>query len=460
MQSTFRPCRLNRHYELYGEGDSYDENEAAKVAKALEIVEYYPEDKFLIFAHTKKTGELMKKALQTAGVQCEFHNADLSKDKRIKLEQQFKTDPKFQVIVATSTLAWGLNMPARRVVILGVHRGLSDVATYDIWQMMGRSGRPGYDPVGDAYVLLPQKTFEVHKERLKRPDPIQSQMLDNIGGRHKVLAFHLVSEIYQENIKDDDDVKHWYKRSLAAFQAWDLDEKIVEDTMTLLKKCGAIWEEDGRYTVTSVGKISSLFYYSPFDVADLKRNFNYLFDNHKEEDDICLSVALGNVDTQRCGIVSRAERDQMSGFASLVDRIYGRGVIQESAIKAAYGYHLSLNGRNDAIFAGFVRGLQFDFMRLIQVLHALDSFTGKWGRKGWLHKLGLRVLYGVKGDLVHLCEIPQIGRVRANKLWSAGLRTVEAIANNPSKVRACLGVKTDLLNEIVSGAKALFLTSS
>jgi helicase len=325
--------------------------------------------------------------------------------------------------------------------------------------MMGRSGRPGYDPVGDAYVLLPQKTFELHKERLKKPQPIKSQMLDDIGGRHKVLAFHLVSEIHQGNIKNNSDVKHWYKRSLAAFQSYDLDEKVVEDTMELLKKCGAVWEEEGEYSVTSVGKISSIFYYSPFDVADLKRNFNWLFDNHKEDNDTFVSVALGNVDTQRCGIVSRAEREQMSGFASLVDRMFGHGVVQESSVKAAYAYHLSLNGRNDPVFAGFTRGLQFDFQRLVQVLHALDGFTGKWGRKDWFRRLGLRVLYGVKGDMVHLCEIPQVGRVRATKLWQAGLKTIEDVANNPSKVKVCLGVKADLLQEIISGAKALLLTS-
>ena len=34
-----------------------------------------------------------------------------------------------------------MNMPARRVIVLGVHRGLTEVDTYDIMQMVGRSGR-------------------------------------------------------------------------------------------------------------------------------------------------------------------------------------------------------------------------------------------------------------------------------------------------------------------------------
>lgn len=460
IKSSYRPCPLNVHYEKYDDSErTYENNEAQKVALALQIVEYYPEDKFLIFTHTKRTGEMMKQALQRAKVECEFHNADLTKDKRIKLEQQFKTDPKFQVIIATSTLAWGLNLPARRVIILGVHRGMSDVATYDIWQMVGRAGRPAYDPLGDAYILLPTNTFDTHKERLKKPQSIQSQMLDDIGGKHKVLAFHLVSEIHQGNIKDRDDIYHWYKRSLAAFQSNELDDEVVDKTIDLLKKCGAVWEEEGKYTVTSVGKISSLFYFSPFDVSDLKRNFNLLFDNHKEHDDIWLSVALGNTDTQRCGIVSRVEREEMSRFTQQVNEAFGQGVISDPAIKAAFAYNLLMTGRSNNHFAGIARGLQFDFQRLNQVLQALDGFTGKWGRKEWFHQLGLRIMYGVKGDMVYLCQIPQVGKVRATKLWNAGLRSIDAVAHNPDKVKACLGVKKDLLEEIVTGAKTLLLTS-
>lgn len=461
IKSSYRPCPLNVHYEKCFDGErTYEDNEMQKVSLALQIVEYYPEDKFLIFTHTKRTGELMKTTLQKAGIQCEFHNADLTKDNRIKLEQQFKTDPNLQVIVATSTLAWGLNLPARRVIVLGVHRGMNDVATYDVWQMVGRAGRPAYDPLGDAYILLPEKTYDMHKERLRKPQPIQSQMLDNLGGKYKTLAFHLVSEIHQGNIQDKDDVHHWYKRSLAAFQSHDLEDDVVDNTIEILKKCGAVWEEDGKYTVTSVGKISSLFYFSPFDVSDLKRNFNLLFDNGKENDDLWISVALGNTDTQRCGIVSRVEREEMSRFAKQVSDAFGQGVIFEPAIKAAFAYHLLMTGRSNNHFAGIARGLQFDFQRLNQVLQALDAFTGKWGRKGWFHKLGLRVLYGVGGDLVYLCQIPQVGKARATKLWNAGIRSVEDVASNPDKVKACLGLKKDLIEEIITGAKQLNLVSS
>ncbi len=460
LSSTYRPCPLNLHYEKYWDGEKdYESNEEQKVLQAHQIVEYYSGDKFLVFAHTKRTGEMMKQSLLRSGIQCEFHNADLDKAKRNKLEKQFKQDPKLRVIIATSTLAWGLNLPARRVIVLGVHRGMSEVATYDIFQMIGRAGRPSYDPVGDAYVLLPERQYDIHKERMKKPQRIDSQMLDKVGEKHKVMAFHLVSEVYNGNIKDKDDVHHWYKRSLACFQAHEFDDSVVDGVMELLKKCGAIWEEGGQYTVTTVGKVASMFYYSPFDVSDLRRNFKLLFDNGKEDDDYYLSKALGDTDTARCGIVSRVEREEMGRYATQINNMFGNGVVFEPAIKAGFAYHMLLNGHSNNHFSGYMRGLQFDFQRMSQVLLALDSFGGKWGKKEWFRQLQMRISYGVKGPMAYLCQLPDIGKVRATKLWAAGLKSVEDVANNPARVRAALGMKAEKVEEIITAAKTLLLTA-
>lgn len=461
LKSTFRPCPLNLHYEKYWDGErSYEDNEKQKVNMALEIVEYYPDDKFLIFSHTKKTCALMKEALVGAGIKCEVHNADLDKAKRNKVEKEFKTNKNLRIIVATSTLAWGLNLPARRVIILGVHRGLDEVATYDIWQMVGRAGRPAFDPVGDAYVLLPEKTYDMHKERIRKPQLIQSQMLTAMGEHHKVLAFHLVSEIHQETIKNREDVHHWYKRSLACFQSHELDEHIVDHTMELLKKCGAVWEEDGQYTVTSIGKIASLFYFSPFDVSDLKKNFTQLFDNNKQEDDLSLAIALANIDTHRFGIVSKTEREEMSMFAGQVRQAIGKDAVMEPVVKVAYAYHQMMNGISNPIFVSLTRGLHFDFPRLNQVLQAIDGFTGKWQKTNWFRQMQLRVTYGVKGPMVTLCQLPHIGKVRATKLWKAGIRDMLAVIGSPEMVRKITGLKGTEVDEILAKAKDLFSSSS
>ncbi len=157
IESTYRPTKLNIHYEKYFDGSrNYDDTEGEKVATAMQIVNYYKNDRFLIFVHTKRTGELVRLALKNYGINAEFHNANLTKEKRNQIESSFKksiADGGARVIIATSTLSWGVNLSARRVIVLGVHSGMREIEDFNISQMIGRSGRPQYDPAGDAYVL-------------------------------------------------------------------------------------------------------------------------------------------------------------------------------------------------------------------------------------------------------------------------------------------------------------------
>lgn len=55
---------------------------------------------------------------------------------------------KIQIMIATSTLAWGVNFPARMVIIKGTEffdpesKRYVDMPVTDILQMVGRAGRP------------------------------------------------------------------------------------------------------------------------------------------------------------------------------------------------------------------------------------------------------------------------------------------------------------------------------
>lgn len=457
LRSKFRPVPLTTHYEAYYDVGRYDEVEEEKVNKAMDIIESYPDDKFLVFAHTKRTGELMKQTLRSAGIEAQFHNADLQADERAKVEDRFRNDPKLRVIVATSTLAWGLNLPARRVIILGVHRGINEVESHDVLQMVGRSGRLGIDPMGDAYILVPETEQVKYRQKLSKPNRIESQLLERVGDKQKTLAFHLVSEIHHGDIKTTDDVHDWYKRSLAYFQNKSLEETVVDSTMELLKKCGAVAEEDGVWTCRPIGKVSSMFYFSPFDVSDLYFNFRDLFNNNKEEDDYALSMALGNIDSQRMNIVSRIEKEEMGLYASKV-----RNMVKfctDASIKAGFCYFNLLNGLNSQACAAFQRNLQFDFNRVSQVLQALDGFTAGWERDGFFKALEGRITNGVPAHLVDLCQIPNIGKVRATRLYDAGIKTAEQVSEaGREKIKGLLKMKDELIDEIMAKANLIALT--
>lgn len=464
LRSKYRPCPLNTHFEAYYDGyQKYDDKETEKVNKALDIIEHYPNDKFLVFAHTKRTGEMMKNALRAVGIPAEFHNAGLDKKDRVALERSFRNDPKLRVIVATPTLAWGLNMPARRVILLGVHRGLEEVETYNITQMIGRSGRVGLDPQGDAYILLPESKMDIFKAKIKNPDRIESQLLSKVGKNHKVLAFHIVSEIHHGDIKDAEDVHHWYKRSLACFQSLDLEEEVVSETIKLLKINNAIVEKDGKYKITPVGMISSMFYFSPFDVNDLKKNFDDLFATGKQDDDYLLSLAIANTDTNRMNIVTNAERQEMDSYVAKIRQLapaqWRSEKWFEAAMKAGFCYYNLLNGFNSNILSATQRNYQFDYPRLGQVLSALDTMASKWGRAGWLRGLEARISSGVPMYLIDLCRIPNVGKVRAKKLYEAGIKTAEEFADmDKAEAKKLLNIKQELLTEMFAEAEKLALT--
>ena len=459
LNSSFRPVPLNVHYEVYSDDlRGYTNQEQEKVNYAMEIVNYYPNDKFLIFSHTKKTGELMKKELLKSSITAEFHNADLDKSARVDLENKFRNESNPRVVVATSTLAWGCNLPARRVIILGVHRGMEEVETYDIKQMIGRSGRLGIDPMGDAYVLIPETEQLRHKERLATQKDIESQLVSKTGSSYRNLAFHLVSEVYYGTVKTTEDVHKWYERSLAYFQDKPLNDNVVEETLGILSKCGAIGQDEkGEWFARVIGKVSALFYFSPFDVSDLFFNIKFLFDNNKQDDDHYVSMALGNIDSNRSNpIVSKLEKEEMQSYKIKVLSCKTNRFLTDGSCKHSFCYFNILKGKHNLAFSALQRNTQSDFDRVAQVLYALNTFAKDYASKSWIQDVEGRIKYGVPSHLISLCKIPNVGRARATKLYEMGIKTSkDVVTTDRNKLKSLLNLKLDLVDKIIEDAKSL-----
>lgn len=463
LESEYRPCPLVMHYETYYDGDkNYDSLELQKIGTACAIVEHYKEDKFLVFTHTKKTGHQMVENLSRYGIKAEFHYGDLEFKQRVELERKFKEDKEFRVLVSTSTLAWGCNLPARRVIITGVHRGLSVVENYDIQQMVGRSGRPKYDPRGDAYILVPESEKEEWIKRIKAKSPIRSTLLNFVGKaenpHYKTLAFHIVAEIHQGGVNTKEAFHSWFRKSLAYYQDHRFDDEVIDKTIALLTQCKAISvNSEGIYEVTPVGRIASMFYYSPFDVSDLRRNFHFIFEQKMENNDYAIAMALGNIDSNRWGIVNRSERAIMSPFQRKIEEIYGQGKFTDSALKMGCVYHNLIKGKHNVIeLKSISETVLTDLDRTMQVINAIDTMSGRWGKEKWFKTVGLRVRYGVSPDLVELCRIPNVGGARAKKLKAKGINTLADFtsknANDLADIMKC-GIK--LAQGALDGAKEI-----
>jgi antiviral helicase SLH1 len=122
-----------------------------------------------------------------------LHHAGLVESDRQLAEELFANN-KIQVLVATSTLAWGVNLPAHLVVVKGTQffdakiEGYRDMDLTDVLQMLGRAGRPQFDNSGIARIFTQDSKKAFYKHFLHTGFPVESTL-------HKVLDNHLGAEV-------------------------------------------------------------------------------------------------------------------------------------------------------------------------------------------------------------------------------------------------------------------------
>lgn len=81
-----------------------------------------------------------------------YHNSGLTADEREIIENAFR-DKIINIICCTSTLAAGVNLPAKRI-ILQPRMGPRYISKIEYQQMIGRAGRKGLNEEGESFLLL------------------------------------------------------------------------------------------------------------------------------------------------------------------------------------------------------------------------------------------------------------------------------------------------------------------
>ena len=432
INSDYRPCQLDIHYEAYNDTGRYQQQESSKIERAIEITQQFRDDKFIVFVHSKKTGNVIYKQLQQMNEDVEWHNADIDLKTRIKISQDFKTKSGIRVVVATSTLAWGVNLPARRVVVVGVHRGMTEVEPLDIKQMVGRSGRVGLDPRGDAHVLLPQSKFTRYKAWCQNIPPIKSTMNDA-----DILAFHIISEIAEGEVWNIQTLMDWYNRSLAAFQNNFLDRIDAEELINKLIKIQTVEKIGNKYKITPLGRVASLLYFSPYSIAGWYFNFNKIFNS--KIDDISISWALANISDNNKEFVNR---DLQSVITNYVQSCRMRGLdISDSCAVTGCLFHACLT-YSDQFDGAQKSKVKFDLERIMSALNLIDKMHAHWNKSTFFDKLQLRIQYEVTEDKVELCTLKKIGGMRARELFDVGVSTISEFKRKKKEAISVLGEKT------------------
>lgn len=220
-----------------------------------------------------------------------MHHAGLHERDRKTVEELF-VNCKVQVLIATSTLAWGVNFPAHLVIIKGTEyydgktRRYVDFPITDVLQMMGRAGRPQFDDQGKAVILVHDIKKDFYKKFLYEPFPVESSLLG-------VLSDHLNAEIAGGTITSKQDAMdyitwtYFFRRLIMNPSYYNLGD-VSQDSMNkflshLIEKslvelelshCIEVGEDNRSIEPLACGRIASYYYLKHKTVKMFKDRLN------------------------------------------------------------------------------------------------------------------------------------------------------------------------------------------
>ena len=214
------PALRARYGERAGDGGPDDDDDAD------------PPGPRLAAAVRDRGGTETGRRLATAvGAGVGFHHAGLASDHRALVESAYR-DRDLGVICATPTLAAGVNVPARRVVVRDLERYTGEEMTplpaLEVHQMCGRAGRPHLDPYGEAVLVAAEGDAEAARERYvdTGSEAIESQLTER-----EALRTHVLSVVAAGFADSKRGVLDLLDATFFAFQSPDVDLSGVVDAV-------------------------------------------------------------------------------------------------------------------------------------------------------------------------------------------------------------------------------------
>lgn len=246
------------------------ENAAMKYAERMrrlcEGAEAIAEDMEEANELTRKINACLKSGLA-------FHHAGLTANQRTQIEERF-IKGQVKCLFATPTLAAGINLPARTVIVRDVHRydgpsGAHLIPVMEIKQMCGRAGRPKYDREGEAIIFARNREtarmlFEEYV--LGEPESIFSQM-----GTEMAIRSHVLSAIASRICGNREELSELFSTTFFAAQnSGGYIEAPLDLALNYLIREGMVVDEGGRFRATLFGRRVSDLYLDPASAVILR----------------------------------------------------------------------------------------------------------------------------------------------------------------------------------------------
>ncbi|XP_050081139.1 helicase POLQ-like [Anopheles maculipalpis] len=218
------------------------ESLCAMLAKHLppRLAEHRAVEKEQIIRALKEDGSIAPILPLAFRVGVAYHHAGLTQDERRTIEDAYRAGI-LSLIVCTSTLAAGVNLPARRVIIRSPYIGNSFLTLSRYKQMVGRAGRAGFGETGDSILICTQRDIPQVCEMLCAPmDIAESSLIADDRAYFKSL---ILSAIGLDLCETREALQALVRCTLLAQQATrrsiDL-EAVTDETITQLYQGNAI----------------------------------------------------------------------------------------------------------------------------------------------------------------------------------------------------------------------------
>ncbi len=406
-----------------------------------------PEQRFLNSIATKILGSGDKTrindllaSLVISGVA--FHHAGLSAAPRKIVEDGFRQG-KIKLVSATPTLAAGVNMPARRVVISSYERyeagyGRYPITVLEYKQMAGRAGRPKYDNVGEAILISrtsDEQDYLMQSYVFAKPERIWSKL-----AVESVLRSHVLASIATGFTRSEQGLYDFFSRTFCAQQYGpEMLEPLVGKALLFLYKEKMV-DLGKMLTATDFGHRVSEMYIDPVSAVIIRDCLQERAPHLTELS--FLHMVCHTPDISPKVYPRRGEVEGLKAFTDIHSEEFMVSIPDEWE-DVEYGEFLGeVKGAcvlqawvQEALEDEIMQKFSFepgDLFRLVDsvdwLLYASFELGKLFGHRDLLSRiieLRERVNKGVRDELLPIVRLKGVGRVRGRMLFNSGFKSIE-----------------------------------
>jgi helicase len=375
-----------------------------------------------------------------------FHHAGLAGIHRGIVEDAFR-DGRIKVLAATPTLAAGVNLPARAVVISSYERyeagyGRYPISVLEYKQFCGRAGRPKYDKFGEALLIArnpDEAEWLMENYVLAQPEKLWSKL-----AAERVLRPHVLSTVAAGYAHSEEGLYNFFARTFYAHQYGPrLIKGKIGDILRFLFKEEMVLMEGKELSASRFGKRVSELYIDPMSAVILRDG---LYNRAKKMTDLSILHLISKTpdlsprprprggEVDKLSLLAEQRSDE---FTYPIPTQFEDPVAYEEflgELKSAQVLSDWIDERTEDQILETRKVEPGDLLRLVQGSEWLILATQELGRLfghkdllAPLEMLKVRLAKGVRPELVKLTTLEGVGRVRARMLYDAGLKTIEDI---------------------------------